>query len=73
MKRYSLQFLDQAPDLYEHPQGDYVRYEDVKDFIEEAYHEYEPRPDGKRCRVCKEKEEHAMHHWQSEPPENPNA
>lgn len=67
MKRYSPLYLHYT--MSETPKGDYVRYEDVKDFIDMAYHEYEPRPDGKRCRICKEKEEHAMHHWFPEPPE----
>jgi len=33
MKRYKLRFLDQGADLYQDPQGDYVRYEDVPRWI----------------------------------------
>ena len=52
--------------MIEHPQGKYCLYEDVKDFIDQAMHEYTPRPDGLRCRWCKEREEHPMHYTPGE-------
>ena len=67
MKRYQIvikkSFGGCLYHIEESPNGTYVRYEDVKDFIDMAYHKYDPRPDSKRCRVFKENEEHAMHHW----------
>ena len=77
MKRYEIVFTRAFGSCLYHIQvssnGAYVRYDDVKDFIDMAYHEYDPRPDGKRCRICREKEEHAMHHWLPNSPEKDDA
>jgi len=62
MKRYNIYIEGEGYSLEEHPKGDYVRYEDVKDFIEYAMHIHEARyKDEDICALCEHDIRHPIH------------
>ena len=68
MKRYNIRLsvhgLSCMYHLDEHPKGEYVCYEDVKDFVEFAMHTYVEdytMPDSDTCMACGHNIRHLIH------------